>query len=34
MFVIGFVAGALLMVVASDLRKKFDGISKWNDNKE
>lgn len=34
MFFLGFLIGAILMMVASNLSKKFDEIKKWNDNKE
>lgn len=34
MFLIGFVLGALAMVLASDLGKKLDNIKKWNDNEK
>lgn len=34
MFFLGFLVGAVLMVVAANLSKRFDELKKWNDNKE
>lgn len=34
MFFLGFLVGAVLMVVASNFSKRFDELKKWNDNKD
>ena len=32
MFFLGFLIGATLMVVVSDLARRLDELKKWNDN--
>ena len=34
MFFLGLLIGATLMIVVSDLVRRFDEIKKWNDNED